>query len=536
MKMRQNSPLPEQYSFMQKKPRFKWVCLFLSICVLVLAPPLTSVTFAAEDTIVSPALLSPRKISIPVTADLTEVYLTDATGRQIPLTGKGVQVSTSGSFIFPPKLVEGTYTITYPGGVQTFSVGVISPADATPSNFVLVWIVTGSIALLGGILFTSRRRVLAVGVILIAAMTPLAFTMLSPALDMQAPDPCLGIYDESPRLRCMFAHVQSVLDDGGTTHAIERIKVLSARSDKRWGQVCHEMVHYIGQHVFKEASEVKSLVKSGTLSCHFGYFHGLLESVGMYSTDATFPATALSVCTTLKEYFPDVAISGSVNECMHGIGHASMWRHNEDLTAARLVCVGLPEERWRQECDSGAVMSWVYARELSRVENRPQDAPEPVVTSPLDLCSPPLGVLSAGCTRGALSGTLRTEYADSVAWCLDNPSQLSACAAGLARRLIHWESSLDGLDTPTESQKLCETLYASEPAGKSDCITEVAWSHLTFLRDYNKTQQFCAALREEFFVACRKGILLVYEEILARGDETFGVIPPDVLEELERGV
>lgn len=501
----------------------------------MLAPPLDSVTFAAED-IIPPTLLSPRKITIPVTADINEVYLTDAAGRQIPLTGKGVQASTSGSSIFPPKLTEGTYTIIYPGGLQTFQVGVMSPVDSTPGNFMLVWVVTGSIVLLGGILFITRRRVLALGVILTAAMVPLAFTMLSPALDMQAPDPCMGIYDASPRLRCMFEHVQSVLDDGGTTRAVERIKVLSTRSDKRWGQVCHEMVHYVGQHVFKEVSEVESLVETGTLSCSLGYIHGLLESIGMYSTDATFPTTALLVCTTLKEYFPDAVASGSVNGCMHGMGHASMWRHNEDLTAARLVCVGLPEERWRQECDSGAVMSWVYARELSRVENRPQDAPEPVVTSPLDLCSPPLGVLSAGCTRGALSGTLRTEYADSVAWCLDNPSQMSACAAGLARRLIQWESSLDGLDMPMVSQKLCETLYASDPAGKSECITEVAWSHLSFLRDYNKTQQFCAAVREEFFVACRKGILRVYEEILARGDKTFGVIPPDVLEEIERGV
>ena len=74
---------------MQKKPRLQWVCLFLSICVLVIAPPLASVTFAAED-IIAPALLSPRKIAIPVTADINEVYLTDAAGRQIPLTGKGV--------------------------------------------------------------------------------------------------------------------------------------------------------------------------------------------------------------------------------------------------------------------------------------------------------------------------------------------------------------------------------------------------------------------------------------------------------------
>ena len=519
---------------MQKKPRLQWVCLFLSICILVIAPPLASVTFAAED-IIAPALLTPRKINIPVTADINEVYLTDAAGRQIPLTGKGVQASTSGSSIFPPKLTEGTYTITYPGGVQTFQVGVMSPVDSTSGNFMLVWVCTGSIVLLGGILFITRRRVLALGAILTAAMVPLAFTVLSPDLGMQAPDPCLGIYDDSPRLRCMFEHVQSVLDDGGTTHAIERIKVLSTRSDKRWGQVCHEMVHYIGQHVFKEASEVESLVKTGTLSCSLGYIHGLLESVGMYSTDTTFPTTALLVCTTLKEYFPDVNISESVNGCMHGMGHASMWRHNEDLTAARRVCVELPEERWRQECDSGAVMSWVYARELSRVDKRPQDAPEPVVTSPLELCSPPLGVLSEGCTRGALSGTLRDEYADSVAWCLDNPSQTSACAAGLARRLIHWESSLDGLDMPMESRKLCETLYTSEPAGKSECMQEIAWVHLTFLRDYALTQQFCVAVGEELFAACRKGIILVYEGLLSQGDETFGVIPPDVLEEIARG-
>lgn len=212
-----------------------------------------------------------------------------------------------------------------------------------------------------------------------------------------------------------------------------------------------------------------------------------------------------------------------------------MWRHNENLLAARRVCAGLSEESWQRECEAGSIMSWVFAREASRTENRPQDAPEPMVTKALDLCSPPLGTPTPGCVSGALFGTLKEEYADSVAWCLKNPDQRDMCVNSLRIRMVNWMSDRYAkYDGPGESRKLCETLYA-DSTGRRMCISEISWYHLQALRDYRKTQTFCLAVGEEYAKGCRKGILLVYSKVSALGDAAFGEVPPAVLEELERG-
>ncbi len=521
---------------MLKKTRFRRTRLFVAASTLVFASPLAlpAVTFATDDTIIVPGPLSPRKISIPFAENSASIYLTDSAGRQIPLTGNGTQIDDDQTSIFPPKLAQGSYTITYPGGTKMFSVGDALLEESAPRNLPLIWVVTGSILFLGIILFATRRRVLALGCTLIAIMLPFAFTMFSPTLDTRAPDPCLGVYDMTETKRCMSAHIQSILDADGVAQAVNRLTTLSAGTNTAWGLACHEIAHTIGQRVWREASKTENLVKAGTLSCDFGYFHGLLESVGMYSTDSDFPGAALTICTTLEKHFPYAEQNGSIRECMHGIGHASMWRHNENLLAARRVCAGLSKELWQRECDAGSIMSWVFAREASRTENRPQDAPEPVVTKALDLCSPPLGTPTPGCVSGALFGTLKDEYTDSVAWCFKNPDQKDACVSSLRMRIVTWMDVDAKYDGPGESIKLCETLYA-DSTGRQVCISEISWYHLQALRDYRKTQIFCRAIGEEYAEGCRKGILLVYSKVAAIGDTAFGEVPPDVLKELERG-
>ena len=521
---------------MLKKTRFRRTRLFVAAGILVFASPLilSAVTFAADDTIIVPGPLSPRKISIPFVENSADVYLTDSTGLRIPLTGNGTQIDDGQTSIFPPKLAHGSYTITYPGGTKMFSVGDTLLAESASRNLPLIWVVTGSVLFLGIILFATRRRVLALGCTLVAIMLPFAFTMFSPTLDTQAPDPCLGIYDDTASKRCMFEHIQAVLNTDGAAQAVDRLTVLSARANTSWGLACHELAHSIGQRVWREASKTENLVKAGTLSCGFGYFHGLLESVGMYSTDSDFPGAALTVCAALEKHFPYAEKSGSIVECMHGIGHASMWRYNENLLAARRVCAGLSKELWQRECDAGSIMSWVFAREASRTENRPQDAPEPVVNKALDLCSPPLGTPTPGCVSGALFGTLKDEYTDSVTWCLKNPDQRDICVSSLRMRIVTWISwdEVEKYDGPGESRKLCETLYA-DSTRRQLCISEISWYHLQALRDYRKTQIFCLAVGAEYAEGCRRGILLFYSKISAVGDAAFGEVPPDVLAELE---
>jgi len=504
-----------------------------TLSLLVLFTAFAAPVANADDTINVPGPLSPRELAVPADADPDTVRLTDDTGRTIPLTGERTRSGAENLRVLPPKLAEGTYTISHREGSETFTVG--DPTTSTPSSGdgPSPWLIAAPLLLLAAVLLATGRRRLGTLTLLAALAVPVTGALLPSDADTDAPDPCANIELWETRLRCMYDHVQDALDAGGVAHAVDRLEALASRPDGRWGVACHEIAHYLGQISWKETSDTRRLVEAGTLSCSFGYFHGLLESIGTYTSDETFPQTAADVCDRLGKRFAIAAEDGSVRECAHGIGHAAMWRHNENLTSARRVCTGLADETWQEECDSGAVMSWVFARESARVENRPQDAPEPAVAKPLDLCSPPLGSPTYGCVDGALSGTLRSEYDDSLEWCRTRPEQAATCASSLGRRLMAWEVE-NLVDAADEARRLCTVLHG-EPAGRNECMTAVAWTHLHILRDYPRTQKFCAATGPEFAAGCRNGVLRFYETMLRRGDGSGGEIPADVLEELRRG-
>lgn len=487
----------------------------------------------AEDTINVPGPLSPRELSVTAETDPDQVRLTDRDGRDIPLTGEGTRLENGTLTVFPPKLPEGTYTLSHPGGSETFAVGDATPERRAEQGTFPLWAVPAALLLLGIALLATRRRRVGALVVAIAAISTVVPAMLPSRLDPGAADPCSNIEAWETRIRCMLDHMQDAVEAGGVEAAVDRLEALVSGTGSRWGVACHEVAHYLGQISLKETTDVERLVDAGTLSCSFGYFHGLLEALGTYSTDEDFPETAFSVCARLEERFEVAAEDGSARECAHGIGHAAMWRHNENLLAARPVCDDLTETSWREQCDAGAVMSWVFARESARTGNRPQDAPEPTVTKPLDLCSPPFGTPNSGCIDGALSGTLRGEYDDSLAWCRENPEYSTTCAASLGRRLMFWEVE-GNFDAAGEARRLCLGLHG-EGDGRQRCMSEIVWMHLHVLRDYPQTETFCRDVGAEFSSGCREGILLFYETMLRRGDGSSGEIPPDVLEELQRG-
>jgi hypothetical protein len=508
-------------------------CLALALAGLLTLLPGGRVL--AEEAINVPGPLSPREVTLPAPegsapADFT---LRDADGSVIPLTGSGVVISDGYARITPPKLAEGVYHLEHPGGREMLTVGEPSAAGS-PTSSLPLWVFAAPFLVLGLILLTRGGKLLGGGAIALALAIPAVGLISGDRARIDAPDPCGAITESQALRRCMLDHVTDVVETSGIAAAVQRLEHLSARSGSGWSKECHDVAHYLGQASLRTDFDAERLVEVGTISCSFGYFHGLLEVLGTYSSDDDFPARALELCLELGERFAVVAADGSDRECAHGIGHAAMWRYNEDLERARPVCAALPEDTWVEECDSGVVMSWVFARESSRSAGRPEDAPSPLVEKPLDLCTPPYAQPTSGCIDGALSGTLRAEYDDTLAWCVARPEFGDICTNGLARRLTAWQIEDAGFDMVGETGRLCSALY-TERAGVDECVANVSWAHLYFLRDYPRTEQFCRELGDALTRACRDGVLRFYETLLRRGDRSGGEIPPDVLAELENG-
>jgi hypothetical protein len=485
---------------------------------------------------------TPRAVVLPtgvraITAD--EVTLFDSDGAMIPLTGRQVTVDDDGTTaVLLPKLSEGTYLLRYPGGERELLIGTerapIGRDLETSGNggdfFAVTLLGTGAML---AMLLLVRRRMLPGLLVLGGTIAGGALLLLSPVDSLgqvSAPDPCSVVRDWGVRENCMYDHILETLDRDGVRDAVARLEYLVATPNSLWPQSCHEVAHYLGQLGWRQVASLEDAVKVGTVSCSFGYFHGMLESMGTYLDDATFAEQILTVCPMVATtFFPDDASgnAGPGRECVHGIGHASMWRTNEDLPRAVPVCAALQAEPDREECIAGATMSWIFAREQARAEGTERDLPLPRVATPLELCAPPYGEATPGCVEGALTGTTFEEYTLAVAWCAERDALAATCASTLVRRLVYWENNKIN-DLVGAAQSLCQELATNEYLS-STCIERFSWLHMYRGREYETTRALCA--RTYQLEACLRGIALFYDHARTTGDKSVGAVPaglPDV--------
>lgn len=485
---------------------------------------------------------TPRAVLLPVgvhdiAAD--EITLFDSEGDVIPLTGEMITVDDDGTTaVLLPKLSEGTYSLRYPGGEQKLLIGQgrapVERGLATSSNrgnfFSMTLLGTG---VLLAMLLLRRRRVLPGLLVLSGVLAGGVLLVLSPGKSFEqvtAPDTCSVVGDWGAREDCMYDHILQTLERDGVRGAVARLEYLVAAPNSLWPQSCHEVAHYLGQLGWRQVKSLEEAVTVGTVSCSFGYFHGMLESMGTYLDDETFAEQILTVCPMLAAtFFPNdgAGSAGPGRECVHGIGHASMWRTNEDLIRAVPVCSALRLDLDREECIAGATMSWIFAREQARVEGTERDLPLPRVATPLELCAPPYGEATPGCVEGALTGTTFEEYDTAVKWCAERRALAATCASTLVRRLVYWENSkID--DLVDAAQSLCQEL-ATDAYLSSTCIERLSWLHIHRGREYVKTRALCA--RANQLDACLRGIALFYDHARITGDKSVGTVPaglPDV--------
>lgn len=553
MRPRDVAPYPRRHT---KRAFGVFVVLMLTVAILIggLAPGALaegstgegSSTGTSENTADSSLEIrgpfTPRAVVLPagvgdITADVITLF--DSGGDVVPLTGEQVTVDADGTTaVLLPKLSEGTYLLQYPGGEQELLIGTKRASverdletSGNGGNFFAVTLL-GTGALLA-VLLLMRRRMLPGLLVLGGVIAGGALLLLSPGKSLEqiaAPDPCSVVKDWGTREDCMYDHILETLDRDGVRDAVARLEYLVASPNSLWPQSCHEVAHYLGQLGWRQVASLKDAVTAGTVSCSFGYFHGMLESMGTYLDDATFTEQILTVCPMVAAtFFPDDTSgnAGPGRECVHGIGHASMWRTNEDLPRAVPVCAALQAEPDREECVAGATMSWIFAREQARAEGTERDLPLPRVSTPLELCAPPYGEATPGCVEGALTGTTFEEYDIAVAWCAGRDTLAETCASTLVRRLVYWENDkID--DLVGAAQFLCQEL-ATDKYSNSACIERFGWLHMYRGRDYETTRALCA--RTYPLEACLRGIALFYDHARTTGDKSVGTVPdglPDV--------
>jgi hypothetical protein len=449
------------------------------------------------------------------------------------LTGGGVVSAEGGTFAYLPKLPEGSYVLSYSGGSVEVLIGDAAAPTPEPAPGRLQRIAAGAALLFAVVLvLVSARRRSKVFLVPGLGLATLGVVLLAAGADHSdlstLPDPCPQV--EGASQDCMVDHMETVFAAEGPKAAVARLEQLASRPGSAWEQGCHDPAHYLGHFAGRVDEPIAELVAYGTLTCSFGYFHGLLEVLGTYSTDEAFPRTAQEVCRLLEASFEGEVRLQDIRECAHGIGHAAMWRTNEDYGRAREVCAGLGTPEKVDECISGAVMSWVFAKEQALKTGRVDELPEPRVGNPVELCAPPHGDLGAGCVDGALMGVEFADFESSLDWCRANLSVAEVCGRSLSRNVMAWE--LRGLTSATELLPgLCESLV-TDSYQESSCLSDGAFFHMYFIRDFERAKEFCASVRPDKVADCRRGIAVFYAQGAARGDKSVGEPPAEIADEV----
>ena len=455
------------------------------------------------------------------------VVLKDAAGRGIPLTGDGVTLAGGSMTVFPPRLPSGTYTVEYPGGSHVFTVGT-APTDPlqTEKGRGVFWFLPLIVLVPAALLLLRGRRTpgLAVSILGVTASAGLFVLSGSSSTALPQGDPCLGRQDMTA---CATEYVLDVLTDFGPLTATAELVRLSGASNSPWARICHEPAHELGIRTWKATGSLDEAIAAGTTSCSLGYVHGLLQAMGTYLTDEEFPAAARALCDGFDERYRsgdlvdgvDVANGPStLLGCHHGVGHSAMWRFNEDLLRAAPVCAGFKGADQEEECRVGAVMEWVYASQRAARSNSPQDRPSPNVAQPVELCLPPIGVLSPGCVEGAVTAVGPADVVPTAQWCKEHPEVLAACVQSLARRMVQMDLSrvAPTLDSVPEFCASFEGAYQAE-----ECAERFGYMLLFLSRDPVRAEEFCLGLDVPLSSGCSRGVTKVLEYAAQIGDDSF---------------
>jgi hypothetical protein len=116
---------------------------------------------------------------------------------------------------------------------------------------------------------------------------------------------------------------------------------------------CHHLTHVIGRAAAEFYGDITGAYSRGDNFCASGYYHGVIEA-----TMATLGADEMldeadNICADLREHQNH---SFDHRNCLHGLGHGSMYVLGNELFEALRTCDALTDEWERDQCSGGVFM------------------------------------------------------------------------------------------------------------------------------------------------------------------------------------
>jgi hypothetical protein len=116
---------------------------------------------------------------------------------------------------------------------------------------------------------------------------------------------------------------------------------------------CHHLTHIIGRAATELYGDVTGAYSRGDGFCASGYYHGVIEAtMATLGIDEVLDK-ADNICADLRE---SQSHSFDHRNCLHGLGHGSMYVLENELFEALRACDTLADEWEKDQCSGGVFM------------------------------------------------------------------------------------------------------------------------------------------------------------------------------------
>jgi len=456
---------------------------------------------------------TPNILDLPPGAQSPIVLVDDLTGLHVPLTGAMETTESGRVSIHLPQLPMGRFVASWEGGEFTVDVSNAGEtsfdysersADDTnvPYHFLLL-----AAGFATGLLVFKRSRKLsalaAIGTLLLSAGVWRATTEPRTLYGQVAWDACNLEANGDAATSCKVNTLLEHIDDG-------QIPALAALVASNNDPLCHEVVHRVGFHTWRTTRDMALAQSIMVPGCDNGLIHGIVESMATFTEDEEFPELLLEFCGANADEFAKRA-------CLHGGGHATIWRTNGDITRAWELCEKLPTDRIPgidiyDECMGSSVMEWADRWEEGQKNGNLTVLPK--IAEPMELCrlGPDTFLFKSGCYMGT---NHRTGTASNAArWCGEKEPAVNhdACFSAIGENLPYFELPL----IPTPDIKLVPSMalnhstacsMAPTASARDACMTALSRVFVSMRMSKSEGNEVCRAVSRELVPACLKGIL-----------------------------
>lgn len=253
---------------------------------------------------------------------------------------------------------------------------------------------------------------------------------------------------------------------------------------------CHASAHAIGRVAASRYASVGEAFAAGDPYCWSGYYHGVIEGTMRGIPRETIGARELDqICVTIRER--DRATFDHWN-CAHGLGHALMYLHGEDLERSLASCDLLSDPWERTQCPFGVYMQNAMGGETTAHQSRF------LSDDPAFPCSEATPERADTCWWIQSTRYLHltpNDFGGLFAFCDRAGEHRAACLDGIGREA----SARSGMHS---SKTAARCTRAPNDGDHAACIAGAARNMRSFYHDDAPARAFCTDIDAKFADTC----------------------------------